>query len=197
MKKSIYYLIANVVSIIAAYIFLAIVGNKYPLFDLSLVVTSLKDTFTSFIFALPVLALSIIVTTRECVLNEAKPSTLSKVLLFITAIGTILSIGFTWFSAILVVEGYAINMTVSLPLIYLISYVVGILLLYVAPIISKKNQNAGISLVIIALSLIIAGITYDCIEKANLIVAICVGASLFVVPTLITLITSLVSKKKN
>ena len=191
MKKSIYYLIANAVSIIAAAIFLGCFTSKVPLFGFDLQVTSLVDTFYSLVFALPVLALSIIVTTRECTLNEAKPSLLSKVLLVVTAVATVLTIGYTWFSAVLVCDKYAINTTLSFPLVYAISYVVGVACLYLAPVINKKNANLSAIVVITALVLIVASIFFECFEKENALVAgiICGSVVLltFAVPSLLSL----------
>lgn len=191
MKKSIYYLIANVVSIVVAAIFLNSVGNKFPVFDLGLKVVDLADTFSALVYALPVLALSIIVTTREVTLNEERPTVLSKVLLVVTAVATVASIGFTWFSAVLVLDGYAINNTVSLPLVFLVSYVLGVALLYVAPVLSRKNQNLGAILVATALVLIVASVFFEGFEKENALVAgiVCGAVTLltFVVPSLVSL----------
>lgn len=192
MKKSIYYLVANALSIVAALIFLNVVGNKFPVFDLSLQVTSLGDTFTSFVLALPVLALSIVVTTREVVLNEAKPSLLSKVLSLVTAVLTIVSVGFTWFSAVLVFDNYSNFSTISLPIVFLVSYVVGVALLFVSPVLSNKNQNLGATLVATSLVLMVASVVFECLEKENALVAgiVCgvVVLLTFAVPTVLSLV---------
>ena len=68
MKKSIYYLIANTISIIAAIIFLTCLkGNSYPFFDLSLEVTRISpDTFEPIKYVLLVEAASIMLCAYEC-----------------------------------------------------------------------------------------------------------------------------------
>lgn len=199
MRKSIYYLIANIVSTITLAFFIGIVGNNCPVIDLFNSPLIVKE-FTSSIwepmkFALPVLTLSIIVTTRDVVIHKENQtsSILDKVLTLITAICTIIMIGYTWSSAILAFDGYVVGKEVSLPIAFIISYVIALIMMFLSSTIAKKNQNLALSFVLTAIILIIASLVYECLDAYLIAGIICYAVVL--VAFIISLILSLKKAK--
>lgn len=167
MRKSIYYLIANALSTLAAVIFIACLpeNSMYPIFDTSLKISSSASVWTPMIFVLPVLALSIIVMVQDVVSyynngkNHARvPFTKTKDITL--GIVTIASILYTWVAIILECDGYNKG-TVDLPVFFAICYAAGIALIFVSPLVSKKNQGVAASLVLTAVLVMISGLLYE------------------------------------
>ena len=184
MRKSIYYLIATILSTIAAAIFMLVVDNQFPFFSLgNLVVNGMsQNCWEPMEYILPVVALSIIYVTRDIVThaNGAKDTVSDKVMDIIMCILTIVTILFTWFAAILEYDNYAINVTISLPIIYYIYFVVALVALFVAPIINKINQNLGATLPFAAILIAVGGIINECLPYWYTTVSV-VGVILLVV----------------
>ena len=71
MRKSIYYLIANILSTIAAAIFIGVVNFQYPFFGTDLIVTGMsQNCWEPLKIVLLVVALSIIYVTRDVVVHK-------------------------------------------------------------------------------------------------------------------------------
>lgn len=193
MKKSIYYLIANILSTITAAIFIAIVNQQYPLLGTNFTVTKFTDIWESMKYILPVVTLSIIVTTRDIALNkeDSKLTALDKTLSTITAILTIISIFYTWVFAILSYDHYTVGQQISIPFAFIISYIIGITMIYLTPIISKKNANLGLTFIFTAIILIIASIVYECLDAYIL-----AGIISYAVVLIIFIIGLIISSKK-
>ena len=125
MRKSIYYLIANILSTIAAAIFIGVVNFQYPFFGTDFIVTGMsQNCWEPLKIVLPVVALSIIYVTRDVVVHkDGKQDTgLDKTINVIMGIITTLSVLYTWFAAILEYDHYAINVKINFPIIYFILF---------------------------------------------------------------------------
>ena len=167
MRKSIYYLIANILSTIAAAIFIGVVNFQYPFFGTDLIVTGMsQNCWEPLKIVLPVVALSIIYVTRDVVVHkDGKQDTgLDKTINVIMGIITILSILYTWFAAILEYDQYAINVKINFPIIYFIYFAVALVVLFVAPVISKKNQTIGSVLTFSSILIAVGGVINECLE---------------------------------
>ena len=77
---------------------------------------------------------------------------------------TILSVLYTWFAAILEYDHYAINVKINFPIIYFIYFAVALLVLFVSPLISKKNQTIGSVLTFSSILIAVGGIINECLE---------------------------------
>lgn len=167
MRKSIYYLIANILSTIAAAIFIGVVNFQYPFFGTDLIVTGMsQNCWEPFKIILLVVALSIIYVTRDVVVHKdgKKDTALDKTINVIMGIITILSVLYTWFAAILEYDHYAINVKINFPIIYFIYFAVALLVLFVSPLISKKNQTIGSVLTFSSILIAVGGIINECLE---------------------------------
>ena len=167
MRKSIYYLIANILSTIAAAIFIGVVNFQYPFFGKDLIVTGMsQNCWEPFKIILLVVALSIIYVTRDVVVHKdgKKDTALDKTINVIMGIITILSVLYTWFAAILEYDHYAINVKINFPIIYFIYFAVALLVLFVSPLISKKNQTIGSVLTFSSILIAVGGIINECLE---------------------------------
>lgn len=167
MKKSIYYLIANILSTIAAAIFIGVVNHQLPFFNLDdfVVVGMSQNCWEPMKFVLPVVALSIIHVTRDIALHKdnSQKTTLDKVIDVIMCVVTVVSIFYTWFAAILEYDNYASNMKIDFPLIYLIYFVVGLVFIFLTSVVAKKNSTIAISVATLGLLLPIGGIINECL----------------------------------
>ena len=160
MKKSIYYLIANTISIIAAIIFLTCLkGNSYPFFDLSLKVTGISpDTFEPIKYVLLVEAASIMVCAYECTSGKS-----NKAIDVVGAIVTILTVFYTWLSVVLVLENYGgAGATIALPFFLIGGYVLCVVSFFLVNPVSKKNSLVGGLLPVAGVVLFITGLVLDC-----------------------------------
>ena len=167
MRKSIYYLIANILSTSAAAIFIGVVNFQYPFFGKDLIVTGMsQNCWEPFKIILLVVALSIIYVTRDVVVHKdgKKDTALDKTINVIMGIITILSVLYTWFAAILEYDHYAINVKINFPIIYFIYFAVALLVLFVSPLISKKNQTIGSVLTFSSILIAVGGIINECLE---------------------------------
>lgn len=194
MRKSIYYLIANALSTLAAVIFIACLPetSMYPIFGTSLAISKSASVWTPMIFVLPVLALSIIVMVQDVVSyynngkNHARvPFTKTKDITL--GIITIASILYTWVSIILECDGYNQGF-VELPLFFVICYVVGVALIFISPLVSKKNQGVAASLVLASVLVMISGLLYELLPYwYTLLAAFGVTVVVFVILSLVSL----------
>ena len=160
MKKSIYYLIANTISIIAAIIFLTCLkGNSYPFFDLSLKVTGISpDTFEPIKYVLLVEAASIMVCAYECTSGKS-----NKAIDIVGAIVTILTVFYTWLSVVLVFDNYGgAGATIALPFFLIGGYVLCVVSFFLVNPVSKKNSLVGGLLPVAGVVLFITGLVLDC-----------------------------------
>ena len=160
MKKSIYYLIANTISIIAAIIFLTCLkGNSYPFFDLSLKVTGISpDTFEPIKYVLLVEAASIMVCAYECTSGKS-----NKAIDVVGAIVTILTVFYTWLSVVLVFDNYGgAGATIALPFFLIGGYVLCVVSFFLVNPVSKKNSLVGGLLPVAGVVLFITGLVLDC-----------------------------------
>lgn len=160
MKKSIYYLVANTISIIAAIIFLTCLkGNSYPFFDLSLKVTSISpDTFEPIKYVLLVEAASIMGCAYECTTGKS-----NKAIDIIGAIVTILTVLYTWVSVVLVLDNYGgAGATIALPFFLIGGFALCVVSFFLSNPISKKNNLVGSLLPVAGVLLFIAGLVLDC-----------------------------------
>lgn len=194
MRKSIYYLIANAVSTIAAIIFIACINQQFPFFGNDLRVDRLSaDGWEPMKYVLPVLVLSIIVMTQDVISFHDHGKDPKKVPFgtgkdIIMGIITVISILFTWFAVILEFDGYKGNELVSLPIYFIIFYLVGVALILVSPVISKKNQGIGAALVFASLLLMVSGLLYELLPYwYTLVAALSVTVLAFAVPSVLSL----------
>ena len=151
MKKSIYYLVANTISIIAAIIFLTCLkGNSYPFFDLSLKVTSISpDTFEPIKYVLLVEAASIMGCAYECTTGKS-----NKAIDIIGAIVTILTV---------LLDNYGgAGATIALPFFLIGGFALCVVSFFLSNPISKKNNLVGSLLPVAGVVLFIAGLVLDC-----------------------------------
>lgn len=167
MKKSIYYLVANILSTIAAAIFMGVVNHQLPFFSLGdfVVVGMSQNCWEPMKFVLPVVALSIIHVTRDVVVHKDnnQNTTLDKVINIVMCVVTVISVFYTWFAAILEYDNYASNMKIDFPVIYLVYFVVGLVFIFLTSIVSKKNSTIAISVATLGLLLPIGGIINECL----------------------------------
>ena len=167
MRKSIYYLIANILSTIAATIFIGVVNFQYPFFGMDLIVTGMsQNCWEPLKIVLLVVALSIVYVTRDVVVHkDGKQDTgLDKIINVIMGIITILNVLYTWFAAILEYDHYAINVKINFPIIYFIYFAVALVVLFVSPVISKKNQTIGSALTFSSILIAVGGVINECLE---------------------------------
>lgn len=193
MRKSIYYLIANTVSTVAALIFVACIsGNLYPVFGFDLIVQSpMKTAFEPFKYVLVIEALAIVLCTYDVVSSSRSngkklPFELGQNI--IGAVVTIVSVLYTWVSVILIFENYRIGQTISIPYFFIAFYVVGVLMLYASGAAAKKNGTVGASLIVSALLLMISGLLYECLPYwYTLVSSLGVTALVLILPSVISL----------
>lgn len=192
MRKSIYYLIANTVSIIAAFIFISCIKtNAYPIFGFDLIVSDLKSAFEPFKYFLVVEALSIVFCTQDLVSASNKkdgkvPFALLKNV--IAGVVTIGSIFYTWIAVILTLENYRIGSEISIPFFFMGAFVLGIVCIYLSSFVSKKNATIGSWLVPTGLLAIVTGLVYQCVPELYIIIpGACLTALAIVIPTIVSL----------
>ena len=160
MKKSIYYLIANTISIIAAIIFLSCIkDNAYPFFDFSLKVTGMStDAFEPIKYVSLVEAASIMVCAYECTSGKS-----NKVVDVVGAIVTILTVLYTWVSVVLVLDNYGgAGASIALPFFLIGGFALCVVSFFLSNPISKKNNLVGSLLPVAGVLLFIAGLVLDC-----------------------------------
>jgi len=195
MRKSIYYLIANALSTLAAVIFIACLNPdkaNYPVFGPSLEIIESASVWTPMIFVLPVLALSIIIMVQDVVSfynngqNHSRvPFTKTKNI--VMGIITVVSILYTWAAIILECDGYNQGI-VSLPLFFVIFYAVAVILIFLSPLVSKKNQGVGAALVLSSILLMISGLLYELLPYwYTLLAALGVTVIVFAVLSILSL----------
>ena len=164
MKKSLYYLIANTLSIIVAAIVLACITETkgYPVINMDLTVASIVDKFTPLIFVLPVEAASIILCAYECTSDKKLPVALD----ILGAVVTILAVLFTCVSVVWVGQNYqGAGALVKVPFILLGCFAAGLVAIYSTDAVSKKNPDFGGFLPFIGSAIIIIGFVLDLLIK--------------------------------
>ena len=164
MKKSIYYLIANTLTIIVAAIVLACIEETkgFPEINLSLNIVRIVDKFTPIIFLLPVEAASIILCAYECTSDKKIPAALDIAGLVVT----ILAVFFACVSVVWVGQNYqGAGAAVKIPFILIGCFVAGLVSIFLTDEVSKKNPTFGSFLPLIGSVVIIAGFVLDLLIK--------------------------------
>lgn len=176
MRKTVYYLIANVVSTLAAYIVLLCICSGSGITPVTiglnngLVAITSGNDFIPLVIALPVAVLSIILACQDLTayadckkINKEVPFT--KLKNIVMGIITILAIFYTWFCIVLYPQNYGTNDPISIPLFFTIGYVVAIALMICSPLISKLNGSIGATAILTAILLIVSGILCNMIDE--------------------------------
>ncbi len=193
MRKSVYYLVANTISLVAALIVMAAMGNVCPLGVNGTEVTALTDSWSiPLIIVVAIEALSIIYCIKDVsdygLSTTKEKSAMTVVFDAVMGILTVGGIFFTWLACILEAHNYNIGNKIAFPLVYTILFVVGLVLLLVSSLLSKKNPTSAISLIFASIIVVVAGIAYDCVSELYVILPVLAVAILvFLIPTLITL----------
>lgn len=193
MRKSIYFLLANTISLIAAAIFIGVTNTNLPYFGFDLAVFTLKSCWEPLKIVVAVETLSILFCVQDlvsysehCKTNTKVPFTFLKDV--IMGVITVITILYTWVAVILEFDNYAVGQTISMPLYFIIFYVVGIVLILLSGLLAKKNATVGISLVFASILLMISGLLYECLPYLYTIIpAVAVSVLVFAIPSLISL----------
>lgn len=201
MRKSIYYLIANTISLIAAVIVIALNGNNYPVYGFNLEVTTLKNAWEPIKYVALVEALVIIFTTHDVVsaIDHKKdhsdvPFTSLKNI--IMAIVTVLTILYTWVSVILEYDDYSTGNLISAPYYFISFFLIGVAMMIVSKFISKLSDGISATLVLSAVLLMVSGVLYEFFEYWYcLLPCLLVTGLVLLIPLAVKLITHLRSKK--
>ena len=164
MKKSIYYLIANTLTNILVVILLACITETkgYPAINFGLEITQLLDKFAPMAFLLIIEAASIILCAYECTSEKEIPAAINVV----AEVVTIASILYSLVAVVWVGQNYAgAGALVKVPFILLGCYAAGLVGIYSAETVSKKNPTLGGLLPLISVLVIIAGFVLDLLIK--------------------------------
>ena len=194
MRKSIYYLVANTLSLIAAIIVIAVIDKNYPVFGLDLTVNALKNSFEPIKYVLIVEAIAIIFTTQDVVSSiehkksnsEVPFTTLKNTIMGIITVITIL---YTWLSVILEYNDYSSGSTIEIPYFFLGGFVIGLVMIFLSKLVNKVNDTVGASLVCSGLLLMVSGVLYELFTYWYcLLPCLLVTVLVLVVPSLISIV---------
>lgn len=193
MKKSIYYLIANSLSLVIAWITMGAMQGMCPINInfATMTVNNVVSWWGPLVLVVAIEALSIIHVTIDCT-RDTSNSLLSKILNVVLGILTVGGIYITWLALILESHNYNLGSQLSFPLIYTILFVVSLIGILLTPVFNKKNGTFAISLIFVSLLVFVAGVAYDCVSELYVILPI-IGVALLVL--IISLFVSFRSKK--
>lgn len=205
MRKSIYYLIANVFSAIGALIFIGVVNSSieriYPYFGFDGKVFSTSTAYEPFKYILIVLALSIIYCAYDCVAaSNHKPNPVpgQKVFSVIGGLVTVVTVLYTWVSVILITENvYATGSIISIPLWFVCSYAVGVVIMLLVGAISKFNDDLGAVAVLVSILIMVSGLINQLLVANYWYVYLITYGATLLIAAVLSIVAFALPKKAN